>query len=230
MSRVVCFPLGTVSLSARCWVPAAVGPVGPDYIPAHAHADTLNFELALFGHRLIVDSGVSTYQKDAERQYQRSTKAHNTVSIGDIDSSEVWGGFRVGRRARPFDMVIKESDVGTEISCAHDGYVWLPGKPIHKRTWRLGDGTLKISDTVGNAATKAIARLHFHPDASIEPDISLQQGTIRIHGKTIGYRVNQGNARIIASRYYPEFGTTMDNACIEIDFNGENSDIELIWN
>jgi hypothetical protein len=28
-----------------------VAPVGPDYLPGHAHADTLSFELSLFGQR-----------------------------------------------------------------------------------------------------------------------------------------------------------------------------------
>ena len=38
-----------------------VGPLGPDYLPAHGHADTLSFEMALHGQRVIVDSGVSRY-------------------------------------------------------------------------------------------------------------------------------------------------------------------------
>ncbi|MGH8675674.1 MAG: heparinase II/III family protein, partial [Burkholderiales bacterium] len=32
-----------------------VAPVGPDYLPGHAHADTLSFELSLFGQRVIVN-------------------------------------------------------------------------------------------------------------------------------------------------------------------------------
>ena len=30
-----------------------VAPVGPDYLPGHAHADTLSFELSLFGQRVL---------------------------------------------------------------------------------------------------------------------------------------------------------------------------------
>ena len=47
------------------------------------------------------DSGTSTYERDSERLRQRGTAAHNTVQLGGVDSSEVWSGFRVGRRARP---------------------------------------------------------------------------------------------------------------------------------
>ncbi len=38
-----------------------VGRVGPDYQPGHAHADTLSFELSLFGQRVLVNSGTSQY-------------------------------------------------------------------------------------------------------------------------------------------------------------------------
>ena len=48
-----------------------VGAIGPDYLPAHAHADTLSFELSLFGRRVVVNGGTSRYatgpRRDAER-------------------------------------------------------------------------------------------------------------------------------------------------------------------
>ncbi|MFB1490650.1 MULTISPECIES: heparinase II/III family protein [unclassified Thiocapsa] len=39
-----------------------VAPIGPDYLPGHAHADTLSFELSLFGQRVIVNGGTSRYR------------------------------------------------------------------------------------------------------------------------------------------------------------------------
>ncbi len=36
------------------------------------------------------------------RDYERSTAAHNTVEIDGADSTEVWGAFRAGRRARVY--------------------------------------------------------------------------------------------------------------------------------
>ena len=76
-----------------------VAPVGPDYLPGHAHADTLSFELSLFGQRVLVNSGTSQYEAGPERSRQRGTAAHNTVIVDGHDSSEVWAGFRVARRA-----------------------------------------------------------------------------------------------------------------------------------
>ena len=34
-----------------------VAPIGPDYLPGHAHADTLSFEFSAFGQRVFVNSG-----------------------------------------------------------------------------------------------------------------------------------------------------------------------------
>jgi uncharacterized heparinase superfamily protein len=83
-----------------------VAPIGPDYLPGHAHADTLSFELSLFGQRVIVNGGTSRYGTGPERLVERGTAAHSTVQIDGADSSEVWGGFRVARRARPFAVEV----------------------------------------------------------------------------------------------------------------------------
>src|SRR5690606_15807738 len=81
-----------------------VGAIGPDYLPGHAHADSLTFELSVRGQRCVVDSGCSTYAAGPERSRQRGTAAHNTVLVDGEDSSEVWGSFRVARRARARDV------------------------------------------------------------------------------------------------------------------------------
>jgi len=81
-----------------------VAPIGPDYLAGHGHADTLSFELSLFGQRCIVNPGVSRYGTGAERLRQRGTAAHSTVAVDGQNSSEVWGGFRVARRARPLGL------------------------------------------------------------------------------------------------------------------------------
>jgi len=79
-------------------------PIGPDYQPGHAHADTLSFELSIRGLRVLVNSGTSVYESGDLRSWQRSTAAHNTATVDGLDSSEVWSAFRVARRARPFDF------------------------------------------------------------------------------------------------------------------------------
>lgn len=138
-----------------------IGNIGPDYQPGHAHADTLNFLLHLKGVPFIVDTGTSTYEIGEVRNYERSTLAHNTVSIADQNSSEVWHGFRVARRARVKD--IKES--ANEISAAHDGYKRMSTR--HHRRWSWTENLITISDELCGNVTEGIAYLHFDPNIKV---------------------------------------------------------------
>lgn len=127
---------------------ADVGSVGPDHLPGHAHAGTLSFELSVGSNRLVVNGGVSVYGADAERQRQRSTRAHSTLVIDGENSSEVWAGFRLARRAR---VIATGSEHGTEalrFYATHDGYRRLKGAPLHKRSWALSPQDLLIQDEV----------------------------------------------------------------------------------
>jgi len=77
------------------------GPVGPDHLPAHAHADLLTVEASWGGKRLLVDAGVYDYEESAERAFCRSTAAHNTLEINGQNQCDVWSRFRMGRRGWP---------------------------------------------------------------------------------------------------------------------------------
>ena len=138
-----------------------VGKIGPDYIPGHAHADTLSFEMSVYDRRLIVNSGISEYGDSVERLRQRGTAAHSTVIIDETNSSEVWGGFRVARRARPFGLQINEKE--QFINCSHDGYSIITGKPIHSRTWHYEERRLQVIDRINGGFNSVEARFHIHP-------------------------------------------------------------------
>jgi hypothetical protein len=76
-------------------------PIGPSYNPGHAHSDNFTYELFFRGKRLVADAGTFSYDPGPSRQLFRSTRAHNTVLVNDLEQSEVWGGFRVARRSNP---------------------------------------------------------------------------------------------------------------------------------
>ena len=140
---------------------ADAGDVGPDYIPGHAHSDTLSFELYINGCPFIVDTGISTYEKNKRRQYERSTAAHNTVQAGPFEQTEVWGGFRVARRARP--LILK--DEPELLAAAHTGYDHLGIR--HRRTFIVEKEAVRIEDEVVSLNSTPIesfvyqAYLHF---------------------------------------------------------------------
>lgn len=139
-----------------------VGRVGPDYLPGHAHADSLSFELSVDGRRVIVNGGTSTYSS-ADRALERGTAAHSTVTIANADSSEVWSAFRVGRRARIMELTVEQEEEAIAVTAAHDGYRHLRGGPRHRRTWRLDDHALIVTDEIAGGAHHAEARFHLAP-------------------------------------------------------------------
>ncbi len=207
---------------------ADVGEIGPDYLPGHAHADTLSFELSAFEQRIVVNSGTSEYGLGAERLRQRGTAAHNTVQIDGADSSEVWGGFRVARRARPVGLSVSETGDAVEVVCAHDGYRRLSGRPLHRRAWRITAQGLRVSDVIEGGFAEAVARYHLHPAVAASGDNGC--GVLRLSdGHTMRWSVTGGVARITPSTWHPEFGQSIASQCIELVFDGPRATIEFTW-
>lgn len=142
---------------------ADFGRVCPDYLPAHAHADMFSYELTIGGQPAVVDSGVYEYAEGEWRSWFRSTAAHNTVSIDGRDQSEMWGSFRVGRRARVLRATWSETPGSTTIDGTHDGYAPILHRRVitalhEPRLWLVLD---HLSGAPGHLARSFI---HLHPD------------------------------------------------------------------
>jgi len=207
-----------------------VARIGPDYIPGHAHADTLSFELSLFGRRVLVSSGTSRYGTSPERERQRGTAAHNTVVVDRQDSSEVWSGFRVARRARPEGLGVEQTQDAIQVRCAHDGYRRLPGRPRHKRRWKLGQGYLSVRDEIEGSFAQAQARFHFHPDLSVEIHDGCSRGRLRMPGgQAVRVEIRSGRGVLEKTTYHPRFGVSEPNSCLRVNLVGRVSEIELHW-
>lgn len=164
--------------TARMEAIVDIGDIAASYQPGHSHADTFNYELRVDGQPAIIDSGISTYDKTPRRQLERSTEAHNTVTIGERNSSEVWGGFRVGRRAK----VRIEEDSALRVRASHNGF---GSKRIHSREFEMADCRFTVHDTVRNGGN-AKSYLHFAPGISVESSdsrrIVTSAATIEIDG------------------------------------------------
>jgi uncharacterized heparinase superfamily protein len=212
-------------------------PLGPDYLPGHGHADTLSFEWSLSGDRVFVDAGVSLYDACPERLYQRGTKAHNTVVVDGEDSSEVWGSFRVARRARPFGLCVSETEGIVEVTCSHDGYRRLPGKVVHRRGLKIANDLLRIEDFLEGMFRNACAGFLLHPAvaAASKAQGLLRDGTsggdwILPSGPRVTWRVEAGEGRFEPAHYHPEFGLAQDTVRLVVDFTKERNALELTWN
>jgi hypothetical protein len=119
------------------------GGVGLPHQPGHIHADGLAIELSLHEERVVVDAGVGTYDPGFFRDYARSTRAHNTVTVGegDPDQHELWASHRVGGRARTDGL-----SFGTDhLEARLHGYRALG---THHRRLRWDGGRLLLEDRV----------------------------------------------------------------------------------
>ena len=200
------------------------GAVGPDYQPGHAHADTLSFELAVNGERVIVDSGVYDYESGPRRIYARSTRAHNTVQIDGENQSEVWGVFRVARRAYPLRASLNSDRPGHAIfEGAHDGYARLSGHLIHKRGIDyISPGEWTVHDTVEGSGIHTIEScLHIHPAYTV--GLVGQSAEVRDRmGQLILIITTAPNAEVAIEQgwYFPEFGKELPNITLVTTYRG----------
>jgi len=145
-------------------------PIGPDYQPGHAHADTLTYELYYKGRKVVTDSGTSEY-RGKRRAFERSTAAHNVVEVGGRNSSEAWSSHRVGARARVTVREVSQNRVFAE----HNGY----GLPVAREFLLSPDG-LKVRDALSSMpdCPSGTTRIHLAKDAERLVSVSCQ-GSMR---------------------------------------------------
>jgi len=186
-----------------------IGNIGPDYIPGHAHSDTFNFELYIDGKPFIVDSGLSTYETNERRTLERSTVSHNTIEIDGKNQSEVWGGFRVARRAK----IIHLKEFENYIEATHNGYKRIGA--LHTRKFITHEDSIIIEDSIeGTGKHHGIAYLHFYP--GILPRI--KGNKIIILGAEITV-YNTDSLKIDGYQYAPEFNKLIDACKVKILFS-----------
>jgi uncharacterized heparinase superfamily protein len=186
------------------------GPCGPDYQPGHTHADALSYELCLDGRRIIVDSGTFNYEADASRRYLRGTSAHNTVRIDGEEQTEVWGVFRVARRARPLFAELRHMENGhIFFRGAHDGYQRLPGRLIHERRVTVIPGKKwDIRDLItGRGDHQLESFINLHPDCSLR-QLAERDFVVFVDTSPLVRIVASSEtvAEITVGTYCPEFG------------------------
>ena len=207
-----------------------VAQLGPDYLPGHGHADTLSFELSLHDQRIIVNAGTSGYEETNNRLWERSTKAHSTVEIDNKNSSEVWKSFRVGKRALPFNINIKENVKEIEVSCSHDGYLRLPGKNIHQRYWLWRQNSLIVKDIIKGNYRCALARYLLHPMIGIKKGKVNNEYILKLPKNNIVIlEVINGKSNLGKSKYAFEFGKQVSTNILLINPVNNMINIKISW-
>lgn len=188
-----------------------VGQPGPSYQPGHAHCDALSFVLNVNGKEVLVDTGTSVYGGNPkQRNLERGTAAHNTVQIDDMEQSEIWGEFRMARRAK----VLLERDLEDTLVASHNGF-YFKGKSHTRRFVKANNSEIRIEDVVHICKSGVSkARFHFHPEATFQlkdSTVDFEEGYLRFEGHT--------SIKEMPAIYSPEFGKSYPSRKLEVSFS-----------
>ncbi|GAB4280756.1 MAG: alginate lyase family protein [Candidatus Rifleibacteriota bacterium] len=173
----------------------------PSYQPGHSHCDIMSYELSIKGIRCIVDTGCGSYQDSEIRHHCRSTASHNLPLIELTEQSDIWGSFRIGKRAQIINRSF-DSQTGLLMIEMIDQY----GQRF-KREVVFTENSVKIRDRMFERRITGTfcSLIHLHPDAllasspgSISIDFSIRDVEFSI----------QTNAKVRTESHiwYPGFG------------------------
>ncbi len=148
---------------------ADAGSLGFLGIAAHGHADALSFTLSMGGVPIIIDPGTYVYHADAHwRSYFRGTKAHNTVTVDNLDQSEPGGTFLWKQKAETKVLAWEHTSNETFLNAEHNGYLRLSEGVIHRRNLSLNHNRLEVVDYLeGSGVHNLEWRLHFAPHCEV---------------------------------------------------------------
>lgn len=185
-----------------------VAQLGVSYNLGHSHADTLTYLLWVNGNKFIVDTGTSTYEAGPTREYERSTKAHNTVVVNERNSSNVWGSFRCAERARV--TVLEEGD--GFIRAMHDGYSALGVNCI--RSFRFLDNRLVVVDELQGNCDTATSYIHLAPGTKV---LEVKGNEVVTDKAVLSF---EGCTSLSIEKKYiaEEYNTMTDSVYIRVDF------------
>jgi uncharacterized heparinase superfamily protein len=209
------------------------GPPAVAYNAGHAHCDLLSYELWLGGRPWVVDSGVHGYGGDRFRAYARSTRAHNTVSVNGREQSEIWGTFRLARRAELLSAEARGDEQTWEFAGAYGLY--FDSDATHERRIQRGsDGEWVITDIVRYAELeRASSFIHLHPRVRahrVSRDslaIECQAGPRAIVIEpfaAVQVEIAAGAEAPLQGWRFPDFGIAQPSAAIRFDYRARTGE------
>jgi hypothetical protein len=131
------------------------------------------------------------------------------------EQSEIWGVFRVARRARPLSASLDaQGGGGVRFEGAHDGYRRLPGRVTHTRKVDFdGSRDWRIEDALDGRGLHSVESIvHIHPDLQA----TVKAGAVEVNdrrGRPVAriVPIGQCNVRVEQGEYFPEFGKALEN-------------------
>ena len=217
------------------------GDIGPKYQPGHTHCDFLSYELMKDGQRIIVDTGVCEYAPGKTRQYLRSTSAHNTVVVNGLEQSEVWGEFRVARRAKKLLASVELDSDLLRIKGAFEGFYasklyWKPdfshSRQMDVKLLKDGLKSINVIDIIkpirsDSESFSCESFIHIHPDFHLVKQEETADTALIVYALYMGpseiahMKFDVSLASEIRDTFYcPEFGRKYKNQCLVLTVKG----------
>lgn len=197
------------------------GPLGPGENMAHAHCDMLSYCLWINDVPAIVDSGNYDYLPGKMRDSCRSTRAHNTCTVGEEEQAECWKAHRVGRRGYPMAAGLSRAEESVVFEGLHSGFSHLKGTPVHSRRIEMEDGSIEVLDRI-QSKEKHLLRsyIHLHPDC----DVEVREKHVIVMHESFGFRIECSVEPVIEKGWYcPEFNLRVENQVVVL--SSETSEI-----
>ncbi len=152
--------------------PASIG------FDEHAHSGALSIEMSVGKERIITNCGAYIGAADSWADVQRTTAAHSTVTLENLNSAELLMGGGIGIRPESVASERLEADGNIWINAALVGYGGQKQFTHSRRIYLSANGgDIRGEDTIsGGDREKFVARFHLHP--SIQSSLVRQASSV----------------------------------------------------
>jgi uncharacterized heparinase superfamily protein len=183
----------------------------------------------LAGQRVIVDTGVAEYEAGPLRDYVRSTKAHNTVSVDGDEQSEIWGEFRVARRAKKIGAQVSSSNNMVNFQGSFRGFFKVNAKIEHRRSvdvltspdLKMFHKVIVTDQVTGKGQHLVESFIHLHPDIEMQHIQNNEFDLMHNKSRMASIRLPEDQGcRVDKSVYCPEFGKKIPNQVLVLFTQG----------
>ena len=194
--------------------------VSPSFCPAHSHDACLHYELWYNGIKFITDSGNETYSISKERNYYRSSHAHNLSAPDDLTSQSILlKSFRFGRTAKLLNYTEDILEGTIYISSVVKGYYTKIRSRKLYRNFEIHSDKIVIKDMI--KCNNAVSFIHFSPNTIVEEKIKgrsylLSQKENKLQ---INLEGNIVNSKLIDTLYSDRFYSCQNKKTLKIIFN-----------
>jgi hypothetical protein len=151
------------------------GPQGTGH-SGHGHADALSIRYALDGRRFLIDPGTYCYiSHGKERDWFRSTGAHNTLRVDGLDQAVPQGPFAWASIPHVKTETWLNGETFDLFAGSHDGYRRLPDPLVHRRiVFHVKGGLWIVRDVAEGQGNHLLETFwHFAPELKVKHELGI---------------------------------------------------------